>query len=647
MRKALPILLIVVTLCGAVGLVAGIWTILSLRHTARTAGPYVMIESPDQGTTLGVGADVLVHAYGRDPDGVTRIELWADGVLTAVEESSSSEGSTPLPLLADWAPEAAGPHLLLVRAFDRHGDLGQVAVGVLAEEREAPAVYRMQDGLGDVPEDLWAAAAQDPASLEAAVATGEIPLEAVTPMSDEEGGEASPPPPPPEDSGGGGGPSLASPSFSPAVMGLGSLLDIPHGPTEQWLEVEAMSLEVDKDYDGVYCYINPRGGETPSRVPSEGYFDTQGERAWNIAAYLGGANRMTVPWPTVYGEKLLVFIRCIGIQHTSQGDRGYELGGGWTYHYPPEFDGREQQRWFTDRGGGFHVVYTIRWGAGAIADPLSAPSGLASRCWENEFLGSLFCQLYWNYPESVEHQINGFVLLRDGEFAYDVRDPSSRAILLGQAELPPCGGDGAATYQVAAYRDDPFLPGNLGALSNPLTLENPACQTRYAVVRFLEMPVVIVAGDCHTVECTQGLDNHDCAEDGFGYLIANDQILAMGSDPDGGFGWLIDFDCPVQRGGEPYRISDLTGPGHQDAVLVELNPYERLVVWLKIYDWDYYADDRECVGSYELTPQQLDEIEQSGGSHHYHLDAEEGGGRCELHFTVQVFSSITGPSEAP
>ncbi|MFB0536431.1 MAG: FHA domain-containing protein [Anaerolineae bacterium] len=63
------------------------------------------------------------------------------------------------------------------------------------------------------------------------------------------------------------------------------------------IEVEALSFAVNRDYDGVYCYVS-LGPEPQTRVPPEpDYFDPAGEREWHFE-FEDGENRRVLVWDT-------------------------------------------------------------------------------------------------------------------------------------------------------------------------------------------------------------------------------------------------------------------------------------------------------------------------------------------------------------
>ncbi len=107
------------------------------------------------------------------------------------------------------------------------------------------------------------------------------------------------------------------------------------------VEFEALHFEVPNDYRRVWCYAQLNGGEM------ERYeFDPDGEREWDIAAVLGGANSAHLG---VVGDgPLEVFAECYGVASLFV-PRPYYLGSITRQHAPEEWDGHVIQ---ADSSGG-------------------------------------------------------------------------------------------------------------------------------------------------------------------------------------------------------------------------------------------------------------------------------------------------------
>ena len=95
-------------------------------------GPLVLIREPQNGSQITVGETVTVQAVASDPNKVTRVELWVDGVLIDSETSNVPGGISSFPLLTDWHPTTNGMHTIMVRAFNAHGTRAHSTVNIEA-----------------------------------------------------------------------------------------------------------------------------------------------------------------------------------------------------------------------------------------------------------------------------------------------------------------------------------------------------------------------------------------------------------------------------------------------------------------------------------------------------------------------------------
>ena len=95
-----------------------LWVLLSCNFPqVSTAKPTALIVSPPSGTAVQVGGTVVVEARGACPDGVSRIELWANNALAG--RTDAPPGAAPKQFSAkfEWTPAAAGPHVLQARVY--------------------------------------------------------------------------------------------------------------------------------------------------------------------------------------------------------------------------------------------------------------------------------------------------------------------------------------------------------------------------------------------------------------------------------------------------------------------------------------------------------------------------------------------------
>jgi hypothetical protein len=83
--------------------------------------PSVEIKAPHVDTRVQVGDEVVVEAVATDAKGVTRVELWVDGVLVSTMATSAPQGQSPFPVTLRWTPGKPGSYTLEVRAYNAAG----------------------------------------------------------------------------------------------------------------------------------------------------------------------------------------------------------------------------------------------------------------------------------------------------------------------------------------------------------------------------------------------------------------------------------------------------------------------------------------------------------------------------------------------
>lgn len=102
--------------------------------------PTVRIVSPPQGAQVVIARQVQVMASAQDPNGIVRLELWADGAQATALQPPSPQ--TDYTVLLPWEATAAGAHSLRVRAVNQSGastDSIVVTVNAAAESNTVPA----------------------------------------------------------------------------------------------------------------------------------------------------------------------------------------------------------------------------------------------------------------------------------------------------------------------------------------------------------------------------------------------------------------------------------------------------------------------------------------------------------------------------
>jgi pSer/pThr/pTyr-binding forkhead associated (FHA) protein len=109
----------ILLLAAAVVVVLALIALLPGLLSKPPAGiPSVEIKEPHIGSQVRVGEEVIVQAVATDPNGVTRVELLANGTLVTAVKSPASQGQTPFSVTFRWTPTNQGSYTLEVRAYN-------------------------------------------------------------------------------------------------------------------------------------------------------------------------------------------------------------------------------------------------------------------------------------------------------------------------------------------------------------------------------------------------------------------------------------------------------------------------------------------------------------------------------------------------
>ena len=118
--------------------------------------PTVVILSPASGTQVKAGGIVVIQSSATDVKGVTRVELWVDGLL--VRSDVNLQQQPAFSVTQEWTAAILGSHSVTVKAYNAAGqvsDPSTVTVNVV-EERTA-AVPTTPAGVTLPPGAPWAA----------------------------------------------------------------------------------------------------------------------------------------------------------------------------------------------------------------------------------------------------------------------------------------------------------------------------------------------------------------------------------------------------------------------------------------------------------------------------------------------------------
>lgn len=106
-----------------------------------TGKPVVTIASPESGSEVVVGSNVLVSANATDSVGVTRVQLIANNQIVKTVSSESVSGDKTMNALLDYKPSAAGEVTLQVIAYRSAvaSDPAEITVTVRSNQAQVTA----------------------------------------------------------------------------------------------------------------------------------------------------------------------------------------------------------------------------------------------------------------------------------------------------------------------------------------------------------------------------------------------------------------------------------------------------------------------------------------------------------------------------
>jgi len=347
-KKILIISGIVVFLGLAAAVSLGTYQLFAVELASR---PSVQFLQPlhEQSVSL---SDFLVRFIARDKEGIEHVELWVDGELYASKKSELPQGSTPFPLVELWQPDAAGGHVLTARAYNSKNRDTVVSVIVQVNEeiivKEPPANLPPGDEGAEVPAPGEGVTPGD-TGAEAPAAEEEEEKEYISLLDDSiviqplEGFLSEPVTP---------------------ILDMISRFKLP-GDTfltsARLLEVEALYLETDRSYDGVFCFMSLAGSEE-ERIPEDDreYIRSGPGNLWDIQALLGRENSRIVSLDVETAE-LNVYLECWGAIYEEEGEGFvYYLGILDFPHPSSDWDGRLLEKYIIGDSGWFRVGYEIR-----------------------------------------------------------------------------------------------------------------------------------------------------------------------------------------------------------------------------------------------------------------------------------------------
>lgn len=659
MRKWL-IALIVLLVISLIFLTAGAIGAGFLR-SMRPIGSYPVVDilSPSGSEALRTGSPVQIQAVARDPDGITRMEFWLDQQLLRVQESPLSDGITPYSLAYAVSVSDSGPHAVIVRAFDSTGLQGQASITFnfdAGPQQGDPKTYLIAEG--DSTASIAAAHGLSEADLIDAFPDGSDDLPPV-------GTEIliSPPPedqerePEPVDEPG-DLPVEYMPEFASAPVDLmppwyTSVTGLFNQPLTPIGLLNLATLEVDRPYDGVYCYIS--AGESPViRSPGSGSYAHLDGNYWDIAEWF-------------YGDRALSFIAGSGDLRVRMNCMGYTIGtaGGMAFNLgtlditraPTDYT----SAWVDEKVIGPDGWFRIRFMAGGSEpgyggggpEDIFLSLGWARYGWNDNpfspnphvvlnigFYETSTCGPGCESPRVPPPLVDGFLLYRNGELWRTIVDPMAESYILWDSlwEAGSCHEE--TRFNLSGYIGAPGDPDRT-ITSNPIVIPG-FCPTRY---KYVAVKFTSIRYDCLRV----------------------DVPFRTSLDTRGGACNLIPEDWgPGVYGGvnvNGVRTFDIFYPVYSGLFLafpygtyipmreVILTPEESLTISSTMWDYDVWSDsDPFCWDEVVYGPAELEAM--TGRITHFDQEfsdlemepdyVDPWGGTCTISYDVTV-KDVAGP----
>jgi hypothetical protein len=222
------------------------------------------------------------------------------------------------------------------------------------------------------------------------------------------------------------------------------------------VEFQALELEVDSDYDQVWCYASLAGGAMEHHGP----FDPLGERRWDIAAYLGGASSRHVRVPS--GEPLQVQAECLA--SVSGEDEPYHLGEISGLYSASDWDGHviTVDSRGGDEGRAFRVSYRV---CSPSCEEAAFPPPILSLLHSGRDY-----RLLWTWSGDRE-SIDGFTVYLNDTYLFDL-PADRRSQSIGYLE-PLCGE--RMEFEMTAYSGRTFPADRESPRSNTVYWEGEVC----------------------------------------------------------------------------------------------------------------------------------------------------------------------------
>jgi len=515
---------------------------LFARQTSLQSRPLVLIHNPVNHEQIVSGQAVTIHATARSQRGVTRMELWVDDHLFAVQSAGEDGAQSPFVLNEHWLAASSGPHVIQVRAVSANAIEGQAAITVEVSASAQVPTHTVTDGetfagiaeeFGLTPEEL---AALNPQGSPGEVAPGDS-LTVADGAGDAEDGGSPPTAPeiiPAEDAA----PPEADAPEPGSFFELGTLFGFaelfnPASSEPVELRLEVLSLETSQPYDNLHCYFGV--GNTLPRWYPDADFDqltdesfAMTDAGWNVGDYYAGANAPLFAWT---GNLPLPFsVECVGVLG---GVEAVPAGSLAMVVPPAAWDGITRTETSGGEGASFQIQYRVLHAASVphgipiFIDPsMTAPSNL----WIEERRYAL----HWDYePRPDEPGIEGFRIYLNGTLQWSLRGDDVRQTDIPPEWFhPPCGDE----YQlsISAYRSGhPDGPESVLAMP-PVSIVTPSDQCQKSIeITFISLETLNLGGDGRYEDRTGDVGPV------YGSFYANERSFSIDTRPsDDGNAWV-------------------------------------------------------------------------------------------------------------
>lgn len=600
-------------------ILGGIWLGGYLKNRqAFNSRPIVLIHRPLLTHSYQVGDGVLIHASAREDQGLSRLEIWANGKLVKAVDAEKP-WPTNLAISGTWVPSYEGRGQIVVRAISGKGAEGQatVEVAVVSPENQ---VYQVVEGdslesiaevYGTSPESLSelnpGLGGEEPQDGDELIVPGGV-SDAPAPPADEDTEDDYP----------------AAVGEVPLIGYAFPLIDLfAPDPGQITLRLEVPALRTWEEYDGLHCYVS-LGESLPQWYPdfdhdqsTDEYFEPGDHGWWSTDGILVGDEAPIISWPG--DQPLTMSFACVGARG---GTEALDLGQIDLELTPEQWDGSSANHESDGEGGHLLLVTRVTQLSG---DPLNTPKYPdpdlpgPTNVRLNEEAGTL----EWDYEPDPEDPIDGFRIYLNGNLHWSVDEDERSTRLPPEWFRPPCAW--TYTFAVTSYRIEfPDGPESYPPAEFDLTQPREGCM-RLMRVTFHELQTFDLGNDGRYER------RHGDVGPAYGTFYANE---AQVSFDHGHEGPGLDMVEGLSHN-TTYNLATASGdPGWHftgsNSIVAEV-PYEgQLQLGYVIMDRDNNPDDQICEGfTYPIR-------DAYGALDGYHEDAMTSeNGRCRVTFSYE------------